>query len=238
MLATLMAVLAGAPASSAAVEYTLAVANLHVEALNFFVPGPARGGTGQVAVPDLEQPLDAGRVPGGALLFDRDPTPARTTEALAFGAVPVTSIHHTGTGGGGNWTTIHWDGGPNQRSVWVIRGAASRQQVNRIALGRSGDLRYFIPYRAPLFPTPSPAVGYPLTFLRPSDDHRVLSFLSKAVNLDQGLAAVVGLDGIGGDWVYLIVVQPPQPATFKAVIGWDDLGVNDRNHIHGSSPRP
>ncbi len=240
-LMVLVSLLIVAPGPSWAVEYTLEIANLQEEAFSYYVRGPVGRGVGEARLPDLGRSLDAGGVGAGALLFDRAPDPARATEARSLGATPVRTVKQAGPDDTGEWTVVRWEGNPGERTVWVIRGATSRQKVGRLALGgSSGDLRFFLPYAVTSSPHPSAAVAYPLTFLRASEDGLPVweKSLARAVDLSDGLAAVVGQDGVGGDWVYLIVDQPPQPTTFKAVVGWNLKGVNDRNHIHGTPARP
>ena len=82
-----------------------------------------------------------------------------------------------------------------------------------------------------LWPRPSRAVAYPLSTLRSGEDGGSPvwdKYLSRAVDLSEGLAAVVGNGGLNGDWVYLLVEDPPEPSTFRAVIGWTYRGSGDR----------
>src|SRR2546428_767333 len=78
-------------------------------------------------------------------------------------------------------------------------------------------------------PTPARVVAYPLAVLRQSENGSPpwATGLARAVDVRSGLAAVVGVNHLGGDWVYLIIDQPAEPTTFKAVVGWARRGPND-----------
>ncbi len=123
-------------------------------------------------------------------------------------------------------------GKPGERAVWMIRPATTHySEVAHLALsGAPGGLRYFIPYRVTLSPAPSRAVAYALRFLRSGEDGTPLwdEYLSRAIDLRGGPAAVVGVNSLGGDWVYVVVEPPAEPTTFRIAIGWSRRGSNDR----------
>lgn len=230
-LVPLVALLVLAPASSWAVEYTLEVQNLRDAAFRYYVRGPIGQGVGELLLPGLERAIDAGTVSGGSLLYDRDTAPAGPDVARAFDAVPARVAVSSREGPGG-WTAIRWSGEPGERVVWVIRPATTHwQQASELALGEGeDDLRYFLPYDVTLSPTPARVVAYPLAVLRQSENGSPLwaTSLERAVDVRSRLAAVVGVNHLGGDWVYLIIEQPAAPTTFKAVVGWARRGPNDR----------
>jgi len=231
-LVPLVALLCLAPASSGAVEYTLEVQNLRDAAFRYYVRGPVGQGVGELLLPGLERAIDAGTVSGGSFLYDRDTAPAGPDVARAFDAVPARVVAASSGEGRGGWTAIRWYGEPGERVVWVIRPATTHwQQASELALGEGeDDLRYFLPYDVTLSPTPARVVAYPLAVLRQSENGSPLwaTGLARALDVRSGLAAVVGVNHLAGDWVYLIIDQPTEPTTFKAVVGWARRGPNDR----------
>ncbi len=226
-----VALVCGAPARALAIEYVLQTASLLDDALHFYVRGSVGRAEGELAVPALERAIDADEVPSGALLYDRDVGPVGGAFARSLGAVPVRPTGQTG--GDGQWQTLRWDGTPGDRVVWLMRPASMfRQRVKALALSAPGrGLHYFLPYHVSLFPRPLRAVEYTLTFLRSGEagDDLWGRFLSKAVDVREGLAAVVGENRTGGDWVYFVIEQPPAPTTFRAVIGWARSALEDLN---------
>ena len=221
-----------APIRAQAVEYGLRVANLMNDGFAYFIRGSIGRGEGELSLPRLDRALDAGEVSRGALLYDRDIYPAGEGVARSFGAVAVRPTVYSSSEERGLWKSLRWEGQPGQRVVWVIRPAGMFwRRVAHLALGgTSPELRYYIPYGVTLSPTPSRAVGYSLTFLRSGEDGAPLweRFLSRAADPREGLAGVVGVNSLGGDWVYLIVEQPSEPTTFRTAIGWARRGVSDR----------
>jgi hypothetical protein len=213
-----------------AVEYTLQVANLPQDAFHYFIRGAVGSGQGELALPRLEAALDAATLGFGALLYDRDLRPASADIARSFGAAPVAPVAQS-AGGPGQWQSVRWDGQPGQRAVWLVQPVSTREQrVSDLALwSPPGGLRYYIPYRVSLTSGRAPAVAFPLRFLQSYENTDALwpRYLSRAVDLRPGLAVVVGVNTIAGDWVYLVVEPPAAPTQFKAVIGWRRRGAND-----------
>jgi hypothetical protein len=229
----LLALLAGAllaPSAAQAVEYRLEVANISDEAFFHFVRGPIGSGEGELAMPELAGRLDEGTVDAGALLYDRDIVAAGPTVARAWGAVPVRPTGATTAQAPGEWKTVTWEGVPGQRAIWVVMPQTMhRNWAKSLALaGTRRDLRYFFPYNVSLRPARLEAVTYHLEYLRTSEDGAPLwdRTLSRTVSERDGIAAVVG-SYARGDWVYLVIEQPPTPTTFKAVVGWRKRGAND-----------
>jgi hypothetical protein len=229
-----VALVCGAPARALAIEYALQTASLLDDAFYFYVRGSVGNGVGELAVPALEEALDADEVPSGALLYDREMWPGGGALASSFGAVPVRPTGQTA--GDGRWQTVRWDGTPGERVVWVMRPASMfRQRVKALALSAPGrGLHYFLPYRVSIVPQPLRAVVYNLTFLRSGESGGDLwdRYLSRAVDLEDGLAAIVGQNYSGGDWIYFVIEQPSAPTTFRAVVGWARSPL-EHQHVHG-----
>ncbi len=228
----LISLLLAAPAQAEAVEYSLQVADLIEDAFVHFMKGDIGHGEGELVLAGLERALDSGEMNRGALLYDRDIYPAGEGVARSFGAVAVRPTSYSSSEEKGLWKTVRWEGKPGDRVVWIVRPATTHYaQAKRLGLsGMASGLRYYIPYGVTLSPTPLRAVSYSLTLLRSGEDGAPLweKFLSRGVDLKEALAAMVGVNSVGSDWVYLVVQPPPQPMTFRAAIGWARRGANDR----------
>jgi hypothetical protein len=224
-------------------EYRLQVANLYRTAFAHFIDGPIWTGSGELAMPGLERSLDSGEMQPGALLTDRPLRYGWNELVNGFGAVKVRASVNPGEGPR-RWTDeAVWEGKPGEKSVWVIASSATNhQEVYQVALnGQVEGLRYFVPYNVTGNPRPEPVVAYPLVFLRFHSDRGGLwnRYLSRSVALDEGLAAVIGVNDNPSfaDWVYLVVEHPPKPTTFKAVIGWERRRSSDRSNFEGVGVR-
>jgi hypothetical protein len=226
-----------------AVEYRLEVASLHDEGFTHFIDGPIGTGSGELVMARLERALDAGEVGSGARIGDRVLTRFRSRAAESFGAVRVRGEINPAEGPR-QWDEAVWEGKPGERSVWVIATTTTHhQEVRHVALkgGEPGAaLRYFIPYRVTLNPTPQSVVAFPLSFIRFYEDRPGLwdRYLSKSIGLGEGVAVLVGINETPAfaDWVYLIVQHPPQAATFKVVLGWGRRMSGDKSSKEGRDP--
>lgn len=92
VLAGLAALLAGAPAASAAsaVEYRLRVVSIHEQGFYAYLkPGELTDGVAGPGLDRLQASFDRGDFPIGAVLGGRQPKPAGEALARAWGGVPV-----------------------------------------------------------------------------------------------------------------------------------------------------
>ena len=244
-----LALILGLAGPAGAVEYRLQIANLYRESFVHYFDGPLGTGSGDLVMERLGRDLDAERIPSGALLTDR--TFRYGWEALtgSFRAVKVIAEIKPAEGAR-RWDEVVWLGNPGERSVWVIAPTTTRtQEVLHVALqgapvaaGESPALRYYLPYRVTGSPAPQTAVTYPLDFLRFYEGRGTTlwdRYLSRSTGLGPGIAAVVGESSNPSfaDWVYLVIQHPPQPTTFKAVVGWERRRGADRSNLEGASPR-
>ena len=232
-----------------ATEYRLQVANMYRESFAHYLDGPIGSGSGELVMERLGRALDTGKVPDGALLYDRSLRYGWEALAGSFRAVKVIAEIKPAEGSR-RWDEVIWQGMPGERSVWVIAPTTTRtQEVVQIALqgvaagsGEPPALRHYLPYRVTGSPVPQTVVTYPLALLRFNEDRGPTlwdRYLSRSVGLGQGIAVVVGENSNPSfaDWVYLVVQHPPQPATFKAVVAWERRRGSDRSNIEGASPR-
>jgi hypothetical protein len=239
----------GFAAPAGAVEYRLQVANLYRDSFARYFDGPLGTGSGDLVMDRLGRAVDADSVPTGAFLSDRTFRYGWDAVATSFRAVKVITEIKPAEGRQ-RWDEAVWQGNPGERSVWVIAPTTTRtQEAAHLALqgtalagGEPPALRFYIPYRVTGSPTPQTAVSYSLDFLRFFEARGPAlwdRYLSRSVGLGQGIAVVVGENPNPSfaDWVYIVVQHPPQPTTFKVVVGWERRRGADRSNLEGASPR-
>jgi hypothetical protein len=243
-----LALLAGLVAPAAGEEYRLQVASNQREAFMHYFDGPLGTGSGELVMERLGRDVDTGRIPSGALLGDRPFRYGWDAVAASFGAVKVIAEIRPAEGPR-RWDEVVWNGRPGDRSVWVIGATTTRtQEVIHVALqglappGDAPALRYYVPYRVTVSPSPQTVVTYPLGFLRFYEDRGPVlwdRYLSRSVGLGQGIAMVVGENSNPSfaDWVYIVIQHPAQPATFKAVVGWERRRGADRSNLESPTIR-
>ena len=222
-----------APVRAHAIEYTLEVSDLIDDGFRYFLRGPVGHGEGELALPALARALDDRTMGRGMILYDRDLYPAGARVAGHYGAVAVRPAAYSTNEENGLWKVVRWEGKPGERVVWIVSPATHQwREVRDVALAEAGgDLRYYIPYTVTLRPKPEKVVAFPLSTLRAGEDGGSSvwdKYLSRAVDLSGGLAAVVGNGNLNGDWVYLVVENPPTPTVFRAVIAWTYRGSGDQ----------
>lgn len=226
-LLVVAAVLVVGVSTAAAVEYRLRVASVHDSTLGGYLsPAEFYDGASGPGLDRLEASLDGGAFPAGGALYDRPAAPAAEMTARALGAVAVRVAAGDAASGAGRWQEFRWDGRPGERSVWVVAPSAIRYaQLERLALRGRGPLRQFRPYPSGLMSrSPYAAVQVPLYFLWSVVDSGTPwePFLSQALRLDDGIAALVGVNQNRSfaDQVYLVVTHAEQPSTYEAVLVW------------------
>lgn len=235
----LLVVLLGGALPAQAVEYRLQVANLYQSSFAHFLNGRIGRGEGELRMERLERSLDGAAVPSGVFLY-RPFQAAREGLAASLRATPVRAGVSPAEGKR-LWDEAVWDGRPGERSVWVIAPSATHdQEVAHLALRGRDVLRYYVPYGVAATGPPGRAVTVPLQFLQAYEGRSALwdRYLSRAVSPEGGLAVVVGVNQNPSfaDWVYIIVVHPAEPSTFKVVVGWDRRRSADASNIEGRWP--
>ncbi len=224
ILLVLAGAVLGQACPAAAVEYRLLVANLAEHALLHYLDGRVGRGDGDTTLERLERSLDSGQTPAAAILSDRTIQLAGEDTQRAFGVGARPSVRMQ-TADGARWLEVRWEGAPGQRVVWMIAPTTSQApEVRKVALrGTTGGLRYFIVYGAAMNGGPAVVAGYPLQFVHAAIETPARAArLTRGVDVGSGLAVMVGVnsDPYFADHAYLIV-DPPPPTTFKAVIAWD-----------------
>jgi hypothetical protein len=220
----LMVLATAAPAS--AVEYRLQVVSLFTTAFTSFLrPGELKDGASGPGLDRLEASLDGGRMPTGAILFDRRVQPVRESLSRAYGGSRVIPEMKPGGEGAAVWDEIVWDGKPGERSVWVVPPTIRNvQELYDSALKGTGPLRHFQAYGFPTNGTRVTALSLPLNFLWFYGERGTVwdKYLSRGLDLKDGIGLVVGVntDTLFPDQVYLILRHAEQPTTYKAVLAW------------------
>jgi len=230
-------------------EHRLQVANLYRDSFAHYFDGPLGTGSGELTMDRLGRALDTSEIPYAALLSDRPFRYGWDAVATSFRATKVLTEIKPAEGHR-RWDEASWQGNPGERSVWVVAPRTTRtQEVAYVAIlggplasGEPPALRFYIPYRVTGAPTPQAVVSYSLDFLRfyePRGPALWDRYLSRSLGLGQGAAVVVAENPNPSfaDWVYIVVQHPPQPATFKVVVGWERRRGADRSNLEGASPR-
>jgi len=212
------------------VEYRLQVVSLYEESFAYYL----EPGNGSSPLSRMQSALDRQQIHKGTVLYDRWVQPADASLARAFGATPVKA--ELTADREPFLPEYRWRGEPGMRTVWVVRTRSLHHPIHevwRLGLKGAGPLRHVIPYGAALRPARSQAVGFPANLIDFATGTRDLwgKWLSRYVDLSDGIAAVVGIepDRTQPDRVYLVIEQPAEPRTFTAVLAWRDrFRVHDR----------
>jgi len=225
LLVALVFVTVASPAS--AVEYRLQVVSVLDDAFRSFMkPGEAADGATGPGLQRLEASLDTGDFPKAVLLYDRHLQAASEFTARAYGGVPVRADVKRGGEQKRRWDEVRWDGTPGEQSVWVVVPRTRRSgELFRVALRGAGPIRHWLPY-ATSNGRKLPVVSFPSNFLWSREDEA--DFWSKrlapVLDLGAGIAVIVGANTgfLDADQAYIVVTHGPEPATYKAVLGWRD----------------
>lgn len=225
LLVALVFVTVASPAS--AVEYRLQVVSVLDDAFRSFMkPGEAADGATGPGLQRLEASLDSGDFPKAVLLYDRHLQAASESTARAYGGVPVRADVKQGGEQKQRWDEVRWDGTPGEQSVWVVVPRTRRNgELFRVALRGAGPIRHWLPY-ATSNGGKLPVVSFPYNFLWSREDEA--DFWSKrlapVLDLGAGIAVIVGANTgfLDADQAYIVVTHRPEPATYKAVLGWRD----------------
>ncbi len=225
LLVALVFVTVASPAS--AVEYRLQVVSVLDDAFRSFMkPGEAADGATGPGLQRLEASLDSGDFPKAVLLYDRHLQAASESTARAYGGVPVRADVKQGGEQKRRWDEVRWDGTPGEQSVWVVVPRTRRSgELFRVALRGAGPIRHWLPY-ATSNGRKLPVVSFPYNFLWSREDEA--DFWSKrlapVLDLGAGIAVIVGANTgfLDADQASIVVTHLPEPATYKAVLGWRD----------------
>ena len=223
-LVCMLAVLGLAVRPVRAVEYRLQVA--HLDHHNFFahLENSSPWWRGEESMGRLEARLDKKAFPPGALI------PGREVQLLTdtgYGGKPLLVVTRP-SGKEESWTTLVWQGNPGDTVAFVVKTEMlAWQEVRGVATNAEGTLRRLSIGGPALFGRPwqqVPEVAY--DYIAHAVDRRTFApWLERNAKPINGMSIVVGRGrqvSFNPDRVYTVIKQPPEPRTFKLVIGWRD----------------
>ncbi len=233
----------GAASAALAVEYRLRVVSVFEDAFSACLSWRefADGASGP-GLDRLEQMLDVGQFPAGAILYDRPLQVPDAWTAEAFGALPVRAEVVWPSRRDVLWNEVRWDGKPGDLALWVIGSTSLHaQELVRAAVKGAGPMRQYLAYATPGGDR-LVVVKYPQLLLAASDGRPTRKVhLARTLNLDYGIGVVVGSEDnlLFADRAYVVTRQGEVPTTFKAVLVWRrrlpaDLGNRESPGGNGS----
>jgi hypothetical protein len=208
-----------------AVEYRLQVTNIDYRTFAAYLDESRASPRGQEPMPRLETRLDAMEFSPAAVLPGRE---VRLLEDPAYGGTVPARVSLLPATGKQSWTTYVWQGTPGERVAFVVRSdMVAWQEVWDIAANANGVLRRLTIGGPGLFGGPSREVpDVPKEFLATAADHGTfVTWLQQSAKPVGGMLFAVGRRNevfTSGDRVYMLMTLPPEPHTFKVVIGWKD----------------
>ncbi|HSF31528.1 MAG TPA: hypothetical protein VLK82_13785 [Candidatus Tectomicrobia bacterium] len=208
-----------------AVEYRLQVTNIDFLVFASYLERSSGGPRGQETMQGLETRLDRMEFSAAAVLPGRE---LRLLEDPAYGGQIPKRVSFLPATGQQSWTTIVWEANPGERTAFVVRSdMAAWQEVYDIATNATGVLRRLTIGGPSLFGGQTrqvPAVTR--DFLANAADHGTyVSWLQKSAKPVGGMYLVIGRRHevfTTADRVYMLLTLPPEPHTFKVVVGWRD----------------
>jgi hypothetical protein len=173
----------------------------------------------------LEARLDNGGFPPAAVLPGRQ---VQLLQDTGYGGQPLARLQVLPSTRESAWTTLQWEGNPGDSVAFVIKSEIRAwPEVVAVATNPEGVLRRL-------------AIGSPGWFGRSRHEVREVAYdyIANAVAqgtftpwLEQNAKAIDGMSVVVGrgrsvftepDRVYTVLKLPPEPRTFRVVIGWSD----------------
>lgn len=220
--------------SAEAVEYRLQVTNLEFLTFSSYLDRTPTTPRGQEIMPRLETRLDQREfspravLPGREIVLLEDPHYGGSIPAQ-LAVLPTTRDEA--------WTTLVWQGNPGERVAFMVRShMVAWQEAWAVAANPEGVLRRLTLGGPGLFDRRTREVPtVPTSFIANAvDQGTFVRWLQERATSVGGMSFVVGRrhEFIGSvDRVYMLLTLPPEPHTFKVVIGWkdhDDRGTGGR----------
>jgi hypothetical protein len=209
-----------------AVEYRLQVTNIEDLTFSSSFDRSSASPRGQETMQGLEARLDTMEFSTAAVLPGRE---LRLLDSPGHGGKVPDRVSFLPATGNQSWTTVVWDGTPGERVAFVVRSdMAAWQEVWYIAANPNGVLRRLTLGGPGLFgghPREVPVTSKDLiaTF---ADRGTFVPWLQERAIPVGGMYFVVGRRNevfTSADRVYMLLTLPPEPHTFKVVIGWRDF---------------
>jgi hypothetical protein len=211
--------------SAEALEYRLHVTHLEFLTFSSYLDKSPTTPRGEETMARLETLLDrmefpaAAVIPGREVVLLDDPNYGGSVPSRLV-ALPATKDQA--------WTTLLWDSNPGERVAFVVKSyMAAWQEVWGLAANPHGVLRRLTLGGPGLFgpqstQVPTVSVNY---IANAVDQQTFVPWLQTHAKAVGGMAFVVGRRNdvfTSVDRVYMLLTMPPEPSTFKVVIGWKD----------------
>jgi hypothetical protein len=206
------------------IQYHLLVTHIDFGTFANYLEKVPSGTSGDAVMPRLEGRLDRLEFPSAAVI------PGREIQLLTdpgYGGSAPTRMAVVPLSQGKSWTTLVWEGNPGDTVAFVVKSELRAwPEVRAVAANPEGTLRRLSIGGPSIFgggsrQVPEASYDFLANAVNRGTFRRWVNQHAKALN---GMSIVVGR-GHGGilsaDRVYALVTLPPEPRTFKLVIGWD-----------------
>jgi hypothetical protein len=222
--------------SAGAVEYGLQVTNLNYLTFSSYM-GKATPWWGEnEPMGRLEARLDAMEFPPTAVIPGRE---VRLLEDPAYGGSPPARLRMLPATGNQAWTTLVWESNPGDTVAFLVRSEMRAwQRVRAVAANPEGTLRRLSLGGPGFFGRQwreVPEVAY--DFIANAVDQGTFpDWLAQTAKAMDGMSIVVGQGRspfYDPDRVYVVIKLPPEPHTYKLVIGWRDRNVRGADNGRG-----
>lgn len=208
-----------------AVEYRLQVTNLDYRVFASYQENPPFAWSEQAPMSRLETLLDQRKFPTNAVIPGRE---VQLLDDMGYGGTIPARIAVLPATRDQAWTTIVWDGNPEDRVAFVVKtDMVAWQEVWSVAASAGGNLRRLSMGGPSLFGRQSrqvPEVSQ--DFLAHAAASRsFISWVQQHATPIDGMWVVVGRGNnvfYSPDRVYVLIQTAPEPRTYKLVIGWRD----------------
>jgi hypothetical protein len=208
-----------------AVEYRLQVTNIdYLTFSSYYDPSSTRP-RGRETMQRLETRLDSMEFSTAAVIPGRE---LRLLENPAYGGQVPSRVSFLPATGQQAWTTVVWDGTPGTHVAFVVQSyMAAWQEVWDIATNATGVLTRLTIGGPSLFGGQSrdvPAVSKDF-LANAADRGTFVAWLQQRAKPVGGMYLAIGRRHelfTSVDRLYMLLTLPPEPHTFKVVIGWKD----------------
>ena len=206
-----------------AVEYRLQVTNLDYLTFSAHLENSTPWWRAEESMGRLEARLDKMEFPPGAVIPGRE---VHLLQDPGYGGKRVLAVQLP-TPKGQAWTTLIWEGNPGDTVAFVVKTEMRAwQEARAVATNAEGTLRRLSIGGPALFGRQwqqVPEVSYDY-IAHAVDRGSFTGWLARHAKAINGVSVVVGRgrDKVNyPDRVYMTIKLPPQPRTFKLVIGWE-----------------
>jgi hypothetical protein len=208
-----------------AVEYRLQVTNIDYLTFSSYLDPSSTSPTGRETMQRLETRLDSMEFSAAAVIPGRE---LRLLENPAYGGQVPSRVSSLPATGQQAWTTVVWDGTPGTHVAFVVQSyMAAWQEVWDIATNATGVLTRLTIGGPSLFGGQSrdvPAVSKDF-LANAADRGTFVAWLQQRAKPVGGMYLAIGRRHelfSSVDRLYMLLTLPPEPHTFKVVIGWKD----------------